>query len=83
MSRNGCPDWDVASARDPLRKRCPRIGVRNGTQFPLQAEQGALPAVDADSAPFALGLVEVRSRGLRPLGTGGSVDGEHGARDIG
>ena len=49
----------------------------------VQIIEGVLPAVDADSAPFALGLVEVRSRGLRPLGAGGSVDGEHGARDIG
>lgn len=67
-------------AQPPFGKLCP---VMDGTQLPLQTEQGALPAVDAGNAPFALGLVEVRSRGLRPLGAGGSVDGEHGARDIG
>lgn len=49
----------------------------------VQTKEGTLPAVDAGSAPFALNSAEVRIRGLRPLGAGGSVDGEDGARYIG
>ena len=66
-----------------LREAASRSEPEFWDRLPLQTEEGALPAVDAGSAPFALSNVEARSRGLRPLGAGGSVDGEHRARDVG
>ena len=67
----------------PLWETVSRSGLENWDTVSAQIKEGALPASIADSAPFALSFVEVRSRGLRPLGAGCSVDGEDGARDIG
>lgn len=36
-----------------------RSGLENWDTVSVQTEEGALPAVDADSAPFALSFVEV------------------------
>ena len=69
-TRNLRSEWDAVSQRGRKRKLHPTPDVNSGTRLPLQTEEGALPAVDADSAPFALGLVEVRSRGLWPLRNG-------------
>lgn len=40
VSRNKGSEWDTVSARGPLRKARPRIGVQNGMRFPLEGSGG-------------------------------------------
>ena len=47
-----------------LRETASRSELKYRDTASLANRKGALPAVDADSAPFALSFVEVRSSGL-------------------
>lgn len=49
---------DVVSETGAVGKLCPGMGEILGHSFPFITEEGALPAVDADGAPFWLSYVE-------------------------
>lgn len=45
-------EWDAFSGQGPLESH-PILSRKSGMQFPFRTEEGALPAIDAGSAPLA------------------------------
>ena len=69
VSRNGRSEWDAVSARDPLRKRYPRIGVQNGALFPKHGPEGSCVSFGAEIPGRSFPCKQNKARCLRLMQT--------------